>query len=243
MALLNNYIESGVARGVAARGWPALIAAILLLSACVTIPIQEMSDARQAIAGAEDAGAERYAAHSLNSAERLMVMAETDLAAKDYTHAREAAIEAKKFALRARDLGGAFQRVTVLVAEAAAIGTPVAEPRQLLDDAQRAATAGDEPRAGELLQRAQQDISVAQQQTYDQQARLLIEACAVQERTMSLPQQSTLAAARGALRDGDVEQAYELARGLATEMDIYPDAKAGTGGDAGEDTGSRGDGG
>ena len=213
-----------------ARTWPALIAAALLLSACVTIPIQEMSDARQAIAGAEDVGAERYAAHSLNSAVKLMAMAESDLAEKDYTHAREAAIEAKKFALRARDLGGAFQRLSMQMEQAAAIGTPLAESRQLLADARQAAASGDETRAGGLLQHAQQRISTAQEQTQKEQAHLLIKACTARERTMSLPQQSTLTAARGSLHEGDAEHAYELARSLATELGLYPRA-----GDAGSD--------
>jgi len=224
MALLNNNIEPGRKHGGTAGAWPALIALTLLLSACVTIPIQEMSDARQAIAGAEDVDAERYAANSLNSATKLMAMAETDLAEKDYTHAREAAIEAKKFALRARDLGGAFQRVTTQMDEAAGIGTPLAEPRQLLDDAQRATTGGDETGAGDLLQRVERRIATARQQTQQEQARLLIEACSAQERTMSLSQQSTLTAARAALQSGDTEQAYKLARGLAAELGLYPHA-------------------
>jgi hypothetical protein len=51
---------------------------------------------------------------------------------------------------------------------------------------------------------------------------------------MSLPQQSTLTAARGALQEGDAEHAYELARSLATVLGLYPRAgDVGSGGDDG----------
>jgi hypothetical protein len=87
-----------------ARPCYALLAAILLLgvSACATTPpVQEMSDARQAIAAARDASAEQYAAAQLTRAVELMGTAERDLQARLYHGARRAAVEAKNAAFDA----------------------------------------------------------------------------------------------------------------------------------------------
>ena len=51
--------------------------ALILISGCVTAPpIQEMSDARQAIAAAKEAGAEQHAAATLSQAELMLDTAE-----------------------------------------------------------------------------------------------------------------------------------------------------------------------
>ena len=62
-----------------------LAAAALLLSACVTSPpVQEMSDARQAIAAAEAADAQRLAPESLDAARQYLVEAERHLQQEAY---------------------------------------------------------------------------------------------------------------------------------------------------------------
>lgn len=73
-----------------------------LLAACQsTPPVQEMSDARQAIAVAKDAGAELHAAEQLHAAERYLGRAEQRLSEKAYTEARHDALQAKRSALDA----------------------------------------------------------------------------------------------------------------------------------------------
>lgn len=75
---------------------------LLLAGACASAPpVQEMSDARQAIAAAREAGAEQYAASRLARAVDLMAIAERDLQARLYHGARRAAVEAKNAAFDA----------------------------------------------------------------------------------------------------------------------------------------------
>ena len=81
----------------------AVVATLSLVSACETAPpVQEMSDARQAIAVAREAGAEAYAAEQLIAAEQYLQRAEQNLNDHHYAEARADALEAKKRALDAR---------------------------------------------------------------------------------------------------------------------------------------------
>jgi len=72
---------------------------------CATAPpVQEMSDARQAIAAAREAGADSLAIVQLAEAEQLLDSAETYLATGSsggYWQARKAAISAKEVAFEA----------------------------------------------------------------------------------------------------------------------------------------------
>ena len=80
---------------------------LLLLSvlACATVPpVQEMSDARQAIEAAREAGAETYATGQLQQAQNSLVAAEGYLqtgTSNAYWQARKAAISAKETAFDA----------------------------------------------------------------------------------------------------------------------------------------------
>ena len=82
-----------------------LAAALLLgavLGACATAPpVQEMSDARQAIAAAREAGAEEHAAGQLNEAETRLHSAEDYLQSRRYWDARREAVGAKDKAIEA----------------------------------------------------------------------------------------------------------------------------------------------
>ncbi len=76
--------------------------ALLSLTACETTPpVQEMSDARQAIAVAKEAGAEEYAAFHLKAAEDYLDTAKKALDDGQYSEARRNAKHAKVKALDA----------------------------------------------------------------------------------------------------------------------------------------------
>ena len=80
----------------------ALVLMLVAVSACETAPpVQEMSDARQAIAVAKEAGAENLAAAELAEAERYLESAQKKLEEHEYREARSAALEAKVKALNA----------------------------------------------------------------------------------------------------------------------------------------------
>ena len=82
------------------RGIP--VALLLLIASCGSgPPVQEMSDARQAIAVAREAGAAERAAQQLKDAEALLDRAQQKLSDRDYDEARQNALQAKLKALDA----------------------------------------------------------------------------------------------------------------------------------------------
>lgn len=79
-----------------------LLLAICVCAACETAPpVQEMSDARQAIAVAREAGAEELAAIHLRAAENYLASAEKKLTERAFNQARRDAMQAKMKALDA----------------------------------------------------------------------------------------------------------------------------------------------
>lgn len=81
-----------------------------LLVGCASAPVQEMSDARQAIQAARDAGAERYVPETFSGAERLLNQAEKELGLGMYSAAQRTAVAAKETAIRARETAEAAQK-------------------------------------------------------------------------------------------------------------------------------------
>lgn len=88
--------------------WPLLFG---LLAGCASAPVQEMSDARQAIQSARDAGAGRLVPESLGGAERLLNQAEKELELGEFRAARRKAVAAKETAIQARETAEAVQKV------------------------------------------------------------------------------------------------------------------------------------
>lgn len=79
-----------------------LLSMCLFFVACETAPpVQEMSDARQAIAVAKEAGAADLAAFHLRAAENYLASAEQNLGQRAYVQARRDAKQAKMKALDA----------------------------------------------------------------------------------------------------------------------------------------------
>jgi hypothetical protein len=82
----------------------ASLLSLLLFTACTVMPpVQEMSDARQAIEAAREVNAEQYAPQKLRSAEDSMELATRTLEQGEYEAARMAATVAKALAIKARD--------------------------------------------------------------------------------------------------------------------------------------------
>jgi hypothetical protein len=82
------------------RGAPVVF--LFVLAACGSgPPVQEMSDARQAIAVARQAGAGERAAEQLRDAEELLSRAQQKLSDRAYDEARDNALQAKLKALDA----------------------------------------------------------------------------------------------------------------------------------------------
>ncbi len=75
---------------------------LIILAGCETgPPVQEMSDARQAIAVARRAGAAELAPNDLRAAESFLDSAQKKLSQRAYAQARSDAVEAKNRAIDA----------------------------------------------------------------------------------------------------------------------------------------------
>lgn len=86
--------------GWSVTGWLLLVVG---LASCSTAPpVQEMSDARQALQAAREAQAQVHAPDPMRRAEALMGEATEALEAGRYEQAREQALAAKRNAIEAR---------------------------------------------------------------------------------------------------------------------------------------------
>jgi PBP1b-binding outer membrane lipoprotein LpoB len=97
------------AGGTVGRIGRSIILAVLLSSCGATAPVQEMSDARQAIAAAKEAGAEEKAAEDLRAAEAFLDSAERNLSERAYGSARRDATLAKEKARLALEVSEGSQ--------------------------------------------------------------------------------------------------------------------------------------
>jgi Domain of unknown function (DUF4398) len=79
----------------------AVFVGVACLAACAGAPVQEMSDARQAIAAAGAAGATSATSPDFSAAEAAIARAQSHLEAQEFTRARLAALEAKRHAAAA----------------------------------------------------------------------------------------------------------------------------------------------
>ncbi len=79
----------------------AVFVGIACLMGCSSAPVQEMSDARQAIAAAHSAGATEGSSPDFYAAEAAIARAQQHLEAQEFTRARLAALAAKRHAAAA----------------------------------------------------------------------------------------------------------------------------------------------
>lgn len=128
--------------------------AVLLVAGCAVAPTQEMSDARQSVQAARDAGAERYAQENMRNAREYLEKAERELELRFFSRARHDAIVAKSEALKARDLALAIREAEAAIQSSQASGKVLEEARQTLRDAREAAARGRLRKALELAERA-----------------------------------------------------------------------------------------
>lgn len=85
----------------------ALVGAVVGLSGCASAPVQAMSDARQAIRAAQDAGAAQNAPASLGEAQGLLNRAEANLNRRYFGAARRDAERAHAKAVEALEISRA----------------------------------------------------------------------------------------------------------------------------------------
>ncbi len=77
-------------------------ASLFTVSCAINPPVQEMSNARQALNAAREANAEQYAENHYKKAKELLEQARSNIENGDYHTARYLALEAKNEAIQAR---------------------------------------------------------------------------------------------------------------------------------------------
>lgn len=154
MKALSVVLPSGSAsRPVSARFF-CMVFACLLLAACATAPTQEMSDARQSVQAARDAGAGKYASANLRNAEEYLRKAERELELRFFSRARHDAIVAKSEALKARNVALAIKAAEAAIAASTAPSETLSRAQERLREAREAAARGKTRRALALASEA-----------------------------------------------------------------------------------------
>ena len=82
-------------------GFFSVVFVVMLAACAVAPPVQEMSNARQSIKAAEEVGAQEYAAELLEDAKERLKDASDKLEAGEYEEARQDAMDAKEYAIKA----------------------------------------------------------------------------------------------------------------------------------------------
>ena len=196
--------------------------AALLAVGCTTAPVQEMSDARQAIAAARDADAARRTPVMLNAAEQSLRDAQLQLKNYFYTEARKHALAAKAQAVQARREAEAQKYVEQqhaaqvainaaqrAVQDAAALDGLSQDTQSVLKSAEAALQSGDFVQARTQAALAEQQALSASNQAYLEKARDLINTTKSHHR-LSGPQRAIVKEAEAAMRQHDGKQAYTL---------------------------------
>lgn len=133
----------------------AVLLCVFLLSACATTPpTQEMSDARQSVQAAFDAGAGDLAPQNLHAARDYLERAERELELRFFARARHDAMIAKNEAIKAHNVSVAIRAAESAIADSAVAEDDLDEARTLLDKAAAAAARGQDKAAIRLAEDA-----------------------------------------------------------------------------------------
>lgn len=133
----------------------ALLVAAVSLGACMGAPIQEISDARQALRAADQALAPQQVPANYEQAEELLARATRELYAGRYDEARAAARDAREAAIAARRVALAIASAQADIEAARGTNESLEEALDLVRQAREAAASGDIDAAVELAQTAQ----------------------------------------------------------------------------------------
>lgn len=136
------------------RGVFAPLAILLLLSACASVPSQEMSDARRALDAAEQADARRLLPLAMQRASSTLDSANSALRAGQYNEARQLALDAREEAIAVRVLAARSERVRLAVATARAQGRDWQAVDELMQRAIAMSREGDMEGALSVSERA-----------------------------------------------------------------------------------------
>jgi predicted secreted acid phosphatase len=124
------------------------------LAGCATAPTQEMSDARQSVRAAQEAGAHDYASHNLRVAVQYLQEAERELELRYFSQAKHDAVVAKSEAVKARNVTLAIKEAEAAIAQSDASDPALRQATDLLLEALQAAAEGKDKKAFRLADEA-----------------------------------------------------------------------------------------
>lgn len=193
----------------------ALCCVTLLLNACTgNPPIQEMSDARQALQAARQVHGEYYSPFYFHEAEYFLAQAEDELARGAHNHARSSAESAKRSALRAHTLGHTIAEARLRIQQVKQLGQDISLSEQFLERAEEAIKNKDAQRALQLAQAAYQQAETQLNETQAHNARELLQQFRKHVTELTKEQQSMIRDIEQALRYQQGIKALELAQRL-----------------------------
>ena len=195
-----------------------LLVGLGVISGCIGVPSQEMSDARQSVQAAERSGASEYVPNQIQRAEESLHQAESLLQEESYYRAAKRAEVAKQEAVKARKLADVLTEAKRAIQEADAKGALWRDTDDLFEQARLAGDAGDSETCIELAGKAKRQAQLATTQFYRQQSRLLLEEVRGYEGRLAPGQNKRLRQAEAAYSEGRVDSAYELVGPLAAEV-------------------------
>lgn len=131
----------------------AIAGVLSFLAACAAAPLQEMSDARQALSAARDVDAQRHAPIQLQRAQARLATAERTLMNEeiDFDKTRADAVAAKEEAIKARMIAIAISSARNALHDARALHVNADRAQETL---QRALTAAEEGEVNAALKYA-----------------------------------------------------------------------------------------
>lgn len=189
------------------------ILAISFIASCASPPTQEMSDARQAVKAARQAGAEKFARKSLQSAQNELEQAEEQLQSKKYRKAKKHAVMSKDKAVIARKVASTFQSAAAAMEKAGKLPNSWRDTKKIFGKAKKAARAGDSAKAMKLAHAARQQAENAINQFYLENAIFIIREVEARG-SLTSAQKSGLETAKEAFHQKQGEKAYKIARKL-----------------------------
>jgi len=183
---------------------------INLTIACVRVPTQEMSDARQAVKAARDSNAELYVPEKLSTAEQHLISAENSLELGFIEEARDNAIFAKNSALQARNIAVAIDHAETIWRAIAAMGYSSQDARISIEEIKTLAQSDQIEKALVLVEKSHKEGKRVLNQIFLGHAKSLIDKVKARKDSLNPDELAILKNAESAHFMGDGEKSFSL---------------------------------
>jgi len=195
-----------------------LFTIITIVSSCMSIPTQEMSDARQAIKIARETKAELYAPLTLAKAEEKLAIAQQNVETGFFSIAHHQAIAAKEQAVIAYEMAITIERARQTWQTLSNLGYPNVQLTTLIEQATRAASQDNIEETLFLADHAYQQANILLNQVYLSKAKILLDKAQIQASRFNTSQQLILKAALAAYYYSEGQKSYQLIKQLISSL-------------------------